>query len=84
MSNATAAITVAHELGIAPDAIKKGLLGFGGVIVQNVQSIGRIGAFYEQNFARRFGARGFHFAQNDFIFKNSVEIIQISTQKPIH
>jgi UDP-N-acetylmuramate--alanine ligase len=31
VSNATAAISVAHELGISPDSIKKGLLGFGGV-----------------------------------------------------
>ena len=31
VSNATAAITVAHELGISSDAIKKGLAGFGGV-----------------------------------------------------
>ncbi len=31
VSNATAAITVAHELGIGPEAIKAGLLGFGGV-----------------------------------------------------
>ena len=31
VSNATAAISVAHELGIGPDAIRKGLLGFGGV-----------------------------------------------------
>ncbi len=31
VSNATAAITVAHELGIGPDAIKAGLAGFGGV-----------------------------------------------------
>ena len=31
VSNATAAITVAHELGIGPEAIKKGLAGFGGV-----------------------------------------------------
>ncbi len=31
VSNATAAISVAHELGISPDDIKKGLLGFGGV-----------------------------------------------------
>jgi UDP-N-acetylmuramate--alanine ligase len=31
VSNATAAIAVAHELGIGPDDIKKGLLGFGGV-----------------------------------------------------
>ena len=29
--NATAAIAVAHELGIAPDAIRKALAGFGGV-----------------------------------------------------
>ena len=29
--NATAAIAVAHELGIAPDAIRKGIAGFGGV-----------------------------------------------------
>jgi UDP-N-acetylmuramate--alanine ligase len=31
VSNATAAIAVAHELGISGDAIKKGLAGFGGV-----------------------------------------------------
>ena len=31
VSNATAAISVAHELGISADDIKKGLLGFGGV-----------------------------------------------------
>ena len=31
VSNATAAISVAHELGIDGEAIKKGLLGFGGV-----------------------------------------------------
>jgi UDP-N-acetylmuramate--alanine ligase len=31
VSNATAAIAVAHELGIGPDGIKKGLAGFGGV-----------------------------------------------------
>ncbi len=31
VSNATAAISVAHELGIEGEAIKKGLLGFGGV-----------------------------------------------------
>ena len=31
VSNATAAIAVATELGISPDAIRKGLLGFGGV-----------------------------------------------------
>ena len=31
VSNATAAIAVAHELGISPDAIKKGLSSFGGV-----------------------------------------------------
>jgi UDP-N-acetylmuramate--alanine ligase len=31
VSNATAAIAVAHQLGIAPDAIKAGLNGFGGV-----------------------------------------------------
>ncbi len=31
VSNATAAIAVAHELGIGPDAIRKGLLGFSGV-----------------------------------------------------
>ena len=29
--NATAAIAVAHELGVAPDAIRKALAGFGGV-----------------------------------------------------
>ena len=29
--NATAAIAVAHELGISPDAIRKGIAGFGGV-----------------------------------------------------
>ncbi len=29
--NATAAIAVAHELGIAPDAIRRGIAGFGGV-----------------------------------------------------
>ncbi|MDN2580593.1 UDP-N-acetylmuramate--L-alanine ligase [Aquibium sp. ELW1220] len=31
VSNATAAIAVAHELGISADAIRKGLLGFSGV-----------------------------------------------------
>jgi UDP-N-acetylmuramate--alanine ligase len=31
VSNATAAIAVAHELGIAAEAIRKGLAGFGGV-----------------------------------------------------
>ncbi len=31
VSNATAAIAVAHELGIGPDSIKKGLSSFGGV-----------------------------------------------------
>jgi UDP-N-acetylmuramate--alanine ligase len=31
VSNATAAIAVAHELGISPDAIKRGLSSFGGV-----------------------------------------------------
>jgi UDP-N-acetylmuramate--alanine ligase len=31
VSNATAAIAVAHELGIGPDAIRAGLAGFGGV-----------------------------------------------------
>jgi UDP-N-acetylmuramate--alanine ligase len=31
VSNATAAISVAHELGISAEAIKKGLSGFGGV-----------------------------------------------------
>jgi len=31
VSNATAAIAVAHELGIPAEAIRKGLLGFGGV-----------------------------------------------------
>lgn len=31
VSNATAAIAVAHELGIAPEAIRKGLSAFGGV-----------------------------------------------------
>jgi UDP-N-acetylmuramate--alanine ligase len=31
VSNATAAIAVAHELGISADAIRKGLSGFGGV-----------------------------------------------------
>ncbi len=31
VSNATAAIAVAHELGISPEAIKKGLSAFGGV-----------------------------------------------------
>ena len=31
VSNATAAIAVAHELGIAPEAIRKGLMGFSGV-----------------------------------------------------
>ena len=31
VSNATAAIAVAHELGISPDDIRKGLLSFGGV-----------------------------------------------------
>ncbi len=31
VSNATAAIAVAHELGISGEAIKKGLAGFGGV-----------------------------------------------------
>ena len=31
VSNATAAIAVAHELGISPDEIKKGLSSFGGV-----------------------------------------------------
>jgi UDP-N-acetylmuramate--alanine ligase len=31
VSNATAAISVAHELGISAEAIKKGLAGFGGV-----------------------------------------------------
>ncbi|MFI0843409.1 UDP-N-acetylmuramate--L-alanine ligase [Mesorhizobium sp. IMUNJ 23232] len=31
VSNATAAIAVAHELGISGEAIRKGLLGFGGV-----------------------------------------------------
>jgi UDP-N-acetylmuramate--alanine ligase len=31
VSNATAAIAVAHELGIGPDAIRSGLAGFGGV-----------------------------------------------------
>jgi UDP-N-acetylmuramate--alanine ligase len=31
VSNATAAIAVAHELGIGPDAIRKGLLEFSGV-----------------------------------------------------
>jgi UDP-N-acetylmuramate--alanine ligase len=31
VSNATAAIAVAHELGIGPDAIRVGLAGFGGV-----------------------------------------------------
>ena len=29
--NATAAIAVAHELGVSPDAIRKALAGFGGV-----------------------------------------------------
>ncbi|WP_374468630.1 UDP-N-acetylmuramate--L-alanine ligase [Phenylobacterium sp.] len=29
--NALAAVAVAHELGVAPDAIRKGLAGFGGV-----------------------------------------------------
>jgi UDP-N-acetylmuramate--alanine ligase len=31
VSNATAAITVAHELGLKPDEIRKGLASFGGV-----------------------------------------------------
>jgi UDP-N-acetylmuramate--alanine ligase len=31
VSNATAAIAVAHELGIGPDSIRSGLAGFGGV-----------------------------------------------------
>ncbi|HEY4191106.1 MAG TPA: UDP-N-acetylmuramate--L-alanine ligase [Mesorhizobium sp.] len=31
VSNATAAIAVAHELGLSPEAIKKGLSSFGGV-----------------------------------------------------
>ena len=31
VSNATAAIAVAHELGLSPDAIRKGLSAFGGV-----------------------------------------------------
>ncbi|MDD9329560.1 MAG: cyanophycin synthetase, partial [Bartonella sp.] len=31
VSNATAAIAIAHELGISPEAIKKGLAEFGGV-----------------------------------------------------
>ncbi|GAB4355786.1 MAG: UDP-N-acetylmuramate--L-alanine ligase [Oricola sp.] len=31
VSNATAAIAVAHELGMGPEAIKRGLLSFGGV-----------------------------------------------------
>jgi len=31
VSNATAAIAVAHELGLSPDAIRKGLSSFGGV-----------------------------------------------------
>ncbi len=31
ISNATAAIAVAHELGLSPDAIRRGISGFGGV-----------------------------------------------------